>query len=164
MKLFKILPVVTLVAAGILYLSNIAWAHGVAYEMVETSPTVTFKSGFSSGEPISYGQVLVYAPDNTEVEFQNGRTDKNGVFSFLPDQPGVWKVEVDGGLGHKLIFDVEVAGSDKNELAAHKKEAPLQGSIEIRALLGISLIFNLCLAASYLRARRKVTEMKKIKG
>jgi nickel transport protein len=164
MKLLKILPVATIVAAGILYLSNIAWAHGVAYEMVETSPAVTFKSGFSSGDPISYGQVLIYAPDNAEVEFQNGRTDKNGVFSFLPDQPGIWKVEVDGGLGHKLIFDVEVAGSVKNELAAHEKEAPLQGSIEIRALLGISLIFNLCLAASYLRARRKVTAMKKIDG
>ncbi|WP_239060934.1 DUF4198 domain-containing protein [Desulfovibrio sp. JC022] len=128
--------------------------------MVETSPAVTFKSGFSSGDPIAYGEVLIYAPENTEVEFQNGRTDKNGVFSFLPDRAGIWKVEVDGGLGHKLMFDVEVAESDKNELATHEKEAPLQGSIEIRALLGISLIFNLCLAVTYLRARRKATAIK----
>ena len=164
MRLLRIIPVVTLVAAGVLYLSNIAWAHGVAYEMVETSPAVTFKSGFSSGDPIAYGQVLIYAPDNAEVEFQNGRTDRNGVFSFLPDRPGIWKVEVDGGLGHKLIFDVEVAGSEKNELSAHEKEAPLQGSIEIKALLGISLIFNLCLVASYLRARQKATAMKNADG
>ncbi len=154
----------TLVVAGILYLSNIACAHGVSYEMVETSPAITFKSGFSSGDPIAYGEVLIYGPDNAEVEFQNGRTDRNGGFSFLPDKPGIWKVEVDGGLGHKLIFDVDVAGSNKDGISAHKKESPLQASITIKALLGISLIFNLCLAASYLRARRKATAIKEIKS
>ncbi|NDV28038.1 DUF4198 domain-containing protein [Desulfovibrio sp. JC010] len=151
----KIIPAMFFIMAGILCSGSITWAHGVAYEMVETSPAVTFKSGFSTGDPIAYGEVLVYAPDNADVEFQNGRTDRNGVFSFLPDSPGIWKVEVDGGMGHKLIFDVEVAESAASELAAHKKENPLQASVSIRVLLGISLIFNLCLAASYLRARRK---------
>lgn len=139
----------------LLYLNKIAWAHGVAYEMVETSPTVTFKAGFSSGDPIAYGQVLIYAPDNAEVEFQNGRTDKNGVFSFLPDSPGIWKVEVDGGLGHKLFFDVTVADSNQSGLATQKEESPLRASMNIKILLGISLIFNLCLAATFLRARRQ---------
>lgn len=153
----KIIPAVILIATGFLCFSTMTWAHGVSYEMIETSPSVTFKSGFSSGEPITYGEVLIYAPDNAEVEFQNGRTDKNGAFSFLPDRAGIWKVEVNGGMGHKLIFDVDITELNEKGLTAHKKKNPLQASMTIRVLLGISLIFNLCLAASYLRARQQDT-------
>ncbi|WP_319780096.1 hypothetical protein [Maridesulfovibrio sp.] len=157
MMLRKILPAVIFIAVGLFCFGTVARAHGVAYEMIETSPTITFKSGFSSGEPIAYGEVLIYAPDNSEVEFQNGRTDKNGVFSFLPDKPGIWKIEVSGGQGHKLIFDLDISDTGKNGLTAHKRENPLHGSMEIRVLLGISLIFNLCFAAFYLRRKRKAT-------
>ena len=126
--------------------------------MLETSPAITFKSGFSSGEPIAYGEVLIYAPGNDKVEFQNGRTDQNGVFSFLPDRPGIWKVEVEGGLGHKLFFDVDVAESNGNMLAGKTKKNPLQASNTIKVLLGISLIFNLCLAAVCVRNLKKRAE------
>ncbi len=143
-----------LIAVGILYSGNVAWAHGVSYEMVENSAAVTFKSGFSNGSPIAYGEVLIYAPDNADIEFQNGRTDRNGIFSFLPDKPGIWKIEVDGGLGHKLIFTVNVAESEKKDLTAQTIKDPLQASMSIKVLLGISLIFNLCLAASYIRKKK----------
>ncbi len=151
----KIIPAVIIFTAGIIYSGNIAWAHGVSYDMLETSPTVTFKSHFSTGDPIAYGEVLVYAPKNDEIEFQNGRTDQNGVFSFLPDSAGIWKVEVDGGLGHKLFFNVDVAESDDNTLAGKTGENYLQAGNTIKALLGISLIFNLCLAAFCLRKSKK---------
>lgn len=150
----KVIPAVIIFTAGIIYFNSMAWAHGVSYEMVETSPAVTFKSTFSNGNPIAYGEVLIYAPGNADVEYQNGRTDQNGVFSFLPDRSGTWKVEVDGGLGHKLIFNVDVAESDGNTLAGKTEEKPLQASNTIKAMLGISLIFNLCLAVFCLRKAR----------
>ncbi|WP_415716992.1 hypothetical protein [Maridesulfovibrio sp.] len=157
MLLKKIIPAVIILTAGIICSGNIACAHGVSYEMLKDSPAVTFKSGFSSGEPISYGEVLIYAPGNDEVEFQNGRTDQNGVFSFLPDRPGTWKVEVEGGLGHKLSFDLNVAESNGKMNAEKAKKNPLQASKAIKVMLGISLIFNLCLAAFCLRKSKKVT-------
>lgn len=151
----KFIPVAILVAAGIIYFSVNSWAHGVSYEMVETSPAVTFRSGFSSGEPIAYGEVLIYSPDDSEVEFQNGRTDKNGVFSFLPDRPGIWKIEVKGGLGHKLMFEVQV---DAHKIIKDSKADNygfLHSSQSMRAVLGVSLLFNIALATLLLRARKR---------
>ncbi|WP_027721985.1 hypothetical protein [Maridesulfovibrio zosterae] len=150
----KFIPAALFVAAGIIIFSGTSWAHGVSYEMIENSPSITFRSGFSSGDPIAYGEVLIYSPENSEVEYQNGRTDKNGVFSFLPDGPGVWKVEVYGGLGHKLMFEIPIdeKGKEKPEL---EKKGLLQSSQTMRAALGISILFNIALAALYFSARKK---------
>lgn len=151
----RIMAVVILVAAAASGLVTVCSAHGVSYEMIESSPAVTFKSGFSSGEPISYGEVLIYSPADREVEYQNGRTDRNGVFSFLPDRAGIWKVEVEGGLGHKLMFDVPVsaAGND-GAVKAETISAPGK-SKTVSALLGVSLLLNVALAAMYLRTKRQ---------
>lgn len=124
--------------------------------MVETSPAITFRSGFSSGEPIACGEVLIYSPGNSEVEYQNGRTDKNGVFSFLPDGPGMWKIEVNGGLGHKLMFEIEVTATGTKPQEQTNKKGLLHSSQTMRAALGISLLFNIALAALYLPARKKL--------
>ncbi len=145
-----------IIVTGLIYLNGVSWAHGVSYEMVETSPAITFRSAFSSGEPIAYGEIMIYSPENSEVEYQNGRTDKNGVFSFLPDQKGIWKIEVNGGLGHKLMFDVEVSADGKDNHAQINKKGLLQSSQTVRAALGLSLLFNLALAALYLPARKKL--------
>ncbi len=155
MAAHKTIPTVILITVGIILYCNTARAHGVSYELLESPKTITFKTVFSSGEPISYGEVLIYSPENSEVEYQNGRTDKLGQFSFLPDKNGKWKIEVNGGMGHKIIFDVVIADlSGGNIIEVQNKPSPLKSSLYMRIALGISLIFNMFLA-SRLIGRKK---------
>ena len=153
MMLGRITAAAIIVAAATLFFATVCLAHGVSYEMVETSPAVSFKSAFSSGEPIAYGEVLIYSPSDSEVEYQNGRTDKHGVFTFLPDQPGTWKVEVDGGLGHKLMFDVPVSAPE-GKMKSEIKAGTTHSSKPVKAALGISLLLNVALAALYWKKRK----------
>ncbi|WP_320169517.1 hypothetical protein [Maridesulfovibrio sp.] len=154
----KIIAAAILFAAVSLFRIVPCHAHGVSYEIIDTTPAISFKSGFSSGEPIAYGEVTIYSPDDREVEFQNGRTDKNGVFSFMPDRPGVWKIEVLGGMGHKLMFDVDVL--PQNEKAERKiiTSGKPPASRTISAVLGVSLLLNLALGALFIRSRKHAVD------
>jgi len=88
-------------------ITGLGLAHGVAYQ-VSTDSSIIIKVEYDDGDAMSYADVLIYSPDDKKVEYQNGRTDKNGVFAFVPDKPGVWKVEVDDGMGHGLVTEVTV--------------------------------------------------------
>ncbi|OEU66970.1 MAG: hypothetical protein BA863_16855 [Desulfovibrio sp. S3730MH75] len=148
MATHKTIPTVILFTVGIILYCNTVWAHGVSYELLESPKTITFKTIFSSGEPISYGEVLIFSPENTEVEYQNGRTDKLGQFSFLPDKKGKWKIEVNGGMGHKIIFDVAITDLlNENIIEIQNKSSQLKSSIYMRVALGISFIFNVFLVS-----------------
>ncbi|APF19373.1 hypothetical protein Calab_3677 [Caldithrix abyssi DSM 13497] len=80
---------------------SVGFAHGVTYHVVRDSAVIV-KLEYKSGEPISYAKIKIFAPDNDEVEYQNGRTDRNGCFAFVPDQEGVWAIKVDDGTGHGI--------------------------------------------------------------
>lgn len=87
--------------------SAVCMAHGVdgAADQV-TGYCITAQ--YSDGEPMSWSEVRITAPD-ADIEFQNGRTDRNGRFMFLPDVQGAWNVVVQDGMGHRLALDVAVA-------------------------------------------------------
>jgi hypothetical protein len=57
---------------------------------------------------MAYASVKVFAPDEHKIEYQNGRTDRAGVFSFCPDKSGEWLVVVDDGSGHGFQKKIEV--------------------------------------------------------
>lgn len=154
MKFGKITAAALTIAAATFFYAAACLAHGVSYEMIDTSPAISFKSGFSSGEPIAYGEVLIYSPADSEVEYQNGRTDRNGVFTFLPDRAGIWKVEVDGGLGHKLMFDVTVSEPSAENRNGVNVAGMGHSSQAVNAALGLSLLLNVALGALYWRKRK----------
>ena len=119
-----------------------------------------FRAGFSGGEPASYAPCLIHGPESGlegGPEFQSGRTDARGIFAFVPDRDGVWNVVVDGGMGHRLAFDVLV-NSTAPGVQAVPKDTPSGGysrtEILVRAGLGASLILNLFLVPTLLRRRR----------
>lgn len=66
---------------------------------------------YATGDIPIYVQVEVYGPGNNDVEFQNGRTDALGRFTFTPDRPGVWAVIMSDGMGHQLRHEVLVPES-----------------------------------------------------
>ena len=126
-----------------------ARAHGLYLSRTE-GRAVTLHAGYSTGAPVAYGEVMVFAPDDTATEFQNGRTDRNGDFAFLPDAPGPWRITVDAGMGHRVRLDLAI-GAD----AAKLPPAPPPNTGPLRILLGLSLLANLGLAAAWRKASSK---------
>jgi nickel transport protein len=81
--------------------------HGVRHS-VSQGKAVTVKISYEDGEAMSYAPVKIYAPGNREVEFQNGRTDRNGSFAFLPTVVGEWTIKVEDETGHGAVVPVSV--------------------------------------------------------
>ena len=83
-------------------------AHGTAYRIIGDATVATIEFVYSDQEPMQYAEVLVYSPKDKRVEFQNGRTDRNGRFSFCPDVTGSWRILVKDGTGHNVQSKIEV--------------------------------------------------------
>lgn len=135
------------------FITNTVYAHGVVYEVKEDK-SVIIKVEYDDGEPMSYADVKIFSPTEKEIEHQNGRTDKNGCFAFLPDIVGEWKITVNDGMGHGVVEKVKV------------KEAMVIESIHVihrswtwfqKLIVGISIIWGLAGVICYFKVRKKMT-------
>lgn len=82
-------------------------AHGVNYHMAREN-AVCITVVYDSGEPMSYAEVGLFSPSDPKIEYQIGRTDKNGCFAFVPADPGTWTISVDDGMAHAVHTTFEV--------------------------------------------------------
>lgn len=141
--------------AFLLFCAPFAYGHGVTYGIFEEH-AVAVRFGYAGGEPMSYAEVKVFGPQSSaDLEFQNGRTDARGVFAFVPDRPGLWKVEAWDNQGHKGNTEVVVEQDDVS-LKAGSRAQDLGGSPAIvKILLALSFIANVALVvATVNRAKR----------
>lgn len=103
-----------LVILGTLLLALQGWTadtvlgHGIGYAQVLDAHPVVLEFQYAAGDPAAYAAIKVYAPDDQatpsdtpKAEYQNGRTDASGRFSFVPDAPGKWTVVMTDGQGHR---------------------------------------------------------------
>ena len=118
-------------------------AHGTGHRVLEQNRAIVLECYYSDGSAINYAETRVLSPEQQEVEHQNGRTDSNGRFAFLPDSSGVWKIEVNDGIGHKIKAQVMVDLESKAQIKTDKSEFKKESKC-LKVCLGISLIFNLC--------------------
>ena len=133
-------------------------AHGTDYRVIaDNDPLVGIAFFYSDKVPMRYAEVLVYSPENDNIEFQNGRTDAEGRFAFFAETPGDWRVEVNDGMGHAVHAtvavtprEVETADSDEvveiqKKLSATEKKHALLGdaSTGVKMVLGLSILMNL---------------------
>lgn len=102
---------------GVLLLSLAAspvLAHGAAIEG-SLVPGIAVRAAYDTGEPMTGGQVSVFAPSNPVEPWLTGVSDDEGRFGFVPDprEEGVWAVQVRQA-GHGAIVHVRVgaAGAD----------------------------------------------------
>ena len=113
------------------------YGHIVAYKVDKGGITITIWYQGIKPTPMKNAFVRVFPPEG-EREFQKGRTDQNGRFSFWPDRPGKWQVVVNDGNGHGAVIEVNV---DK------KLEASLPSRhflpLGLKLLVGWSLIFGI---------------------
>lgn len=95
--------------AGLL-LPLAAQAHSLGVGVEIAGQTVVLRCRYADGY-FPDAEVLVYSPDEPDRAFQTGRTDRDGVFSFVPNTNGAWSVVVDDGMGHSKAVEVAVGGS-----------------------------------------------------
>jgi nickel transport protein len=86
-----------------------AAAHSVEYQIENRGISARFF--FLPNDPANYSPYEVFGPGDT-TPHQKGRTDKNGIVSFLPDRPGKWTIKViaeseHGGHAGNVEIDVK---------------------------------------------------------
>lgn len=74
-----------------------------------TSDRIELRTTFSNGQPLKGAKVKVYAPDQPYHVRAVGKTDAQGRFTFVPDEPisGDWEVNIERE-GHQDILTVPV--------------------------------------------------------
>ncbi|MCF7823195.1 MAG: hypothetical protein K9N35_03395 [Candidatus Marinimicrobia bacterium] len=106
--------------------------HDVSHSILRNGYGVEFH--YEDGNPLDFADVQIFRPGESEMEFQIGMTDENGIFMFNPDTLGSWTVKVSDGLGHGKIVQVEV-GETISGVVNEKSLPPLQ-----KAIVGLGYI------------------------
>ena len=149
----KILALIALMPVLVHSLNNFAYAHGTGWREVELK-AAALEFLYSDGELMSYCEAKVYSPRDDKIAFQTMRTDELGRVAFVPDQQGQWRVVVSDNQGHRAEAKINVTQdlnlNNNNNLIS-------QQDIYIRAVLGVSLLFNIA-AIILLRRRRAVSK------
>jgi hypothetical protein len=152
---------------GTFLLPSLLFAHGVEVSLVTNAtdfPSETVCFMYSTGEAMSFSIIRVYAPSKPDVETVQSITDRNGYFSFVPDEVGEWLITAEDGMGHKGTITVTAEqGAAARAIpggggtAAAESKAPLV----FRILLGLSLILNIFAVYNFVLPRIKGIGKKK---
>ncbi len=141
--------VLSIALINIPYSIPYSFAHGVE-AISEGAGGTAIRAVYDGGEAMSYAKVTISAPDSKTV-FQTGRSDRNGRFCFFPDVPGIWKVVMEDGIGHRLEMAVNADQAQK----AHIKQPESSGLNKMgKVLFGISLIFFMASLLIWLNAKK----------
>ncbi|MDR2098259.1 MAG: DUF4198 domain-containing protein [Spirochaetaceae bacterium] len=126
----------------------VVFGHGVeVYDVSgEERPVRVVYFKYSTGEPASFAKIKIFPPSTAErnVESLVSITDRNGIFCFIPDEEGEWRVDMEDGMGHKgsIIVNaaaVQTEADGDSGVAETGGRAPLLFNI----LLGLSLLANI---------------------
>ena len=138
-----------------------AGAHGTEYRILDNAHTVTVACSFVGGDPMQYAKILIFGPDDQKLEFQNGRTDREGRFSFLPHMAGTWHVKVTDGMGHAINADIGVADTSPSKQTAESRirSTDLDQNMAnlpslYKIIFSLSILFNFFLGFGILRQNK----------
>ena len=116
------------------------FAHELEVTAALAPPAIVVRSAYGGREPVPFASVRIFHPKDGKQEFQTGRTDRNGVFSFVPDGPGSWRISVDDEEGHRREIPVEVP--ERFTPGTQTQAAPPPVSRWERAVTGLALLFG----------------------
>ena len=137
-------------------LPGLANAHALEGIVRENATVVVIAFSYSTGDPAKYVEANVFSPQNSDIEFQTGRTDMLGQVVFAPNVPGPWRVVVADTQGHKTEQLIQVEELAKGNLMAESLHDQQSGaSTKFKVVLGLSLILNISLLALWLFMRKK---------
>lgn len=104
-----------------------AVVHGIELSLATDGALRTVVARYASGDPAVDADVVVTAPGDEapagegrdgDPAWQTGRTDPEGRFTFTADRPGLWRVSVDDGQGHRAVLSFTVAPAESAEDSA----------------------------------------------
>ena len=132
---------------SLIILCSTTLAHGTEVQWLDNNKNQPFSMFFSysTGEPMAAVKVKVYNPNKTT--FITAQTDRNGKFAFLPDQPGLWRIEAYDADGHKAA--VEKIFQPGTTIISQN----LANCNWLKGLLGLSLILNIFVLIRTIRQR-----------
>ena len=153
------------VAALLLFGAAQAQAHALYADHTWQGTVALVQFAYAGGAVPTYAKVEVYSPADAKVEFQNGRTDAQGRFAFMPDTPGQWRIIMADNMGHRVEHVVDTsAGQGAAQVSAQNQGKPSAAvaspgvggfAMPLRVLLGLSLLANMALGAAALRRKQK---------
>lgn len=136
-----------LVSLAVLLLSSPAFAHKMmAYWEVES--TVHLEVFFADGTPAKGVEVKVLGEDGTLLV--EGRTDKEGRFSFRPAGDGPYTAICQETLGHRTEVKIDVKGRAEQKKGRAEEEIPLR-----EVFAGFGYIFGAAGVLMWIFSRRK---------
>ncbi|MDR2133949.1 MAG: hypothetical protein LBP27_02485 [Treponema sp.] len=130
-------------------------AHGVEVSRATGTAgfgTETVRFMYSTGEEMAYTVVRVYAPSGPGTEIVQSITDRNGYYSFVPDEEGEWRISAEDDMGHKGEITLAVAGGG-NAGAGNAAGGTGAAPPALRVILGLSLILNIFAAYGFILGR-----------
>ncbi|MDR2094952.1 MAG: hypothetical protein LBP76_05465 [Treponema sp.] len=149
-----------LLAPGIaLLFPAILAAHGVEVSVATGTTglgTESVRFMYSTGEEMSFALVRVYPPSKPDTEIVQSITDRNGYYSFVPDEEGEWRITAEDDMGHKGEITLTAAGGGNAgvENAVSAGSASGGTPLALRVILGLSLILNIFAVYSFILGRR----------
>jgi nickel transport protein len=109
---------------------------------------------YSTGEEMSFAIVRIFAPSRPDVETLQSLTDRNGYFSFIPDEEGEWRISAEDDMGHKGEIRINAAGSGNAGTTGAVSGGTAKTPLVLRLILGLSLILNIFVLYGFILGRR----------
>ncbi len=123
------------------------FSHGINSKMITNG--IGIQVSYDSTSPMSFAETEVFSPLNKETPFQEGFTDKNGSFVFVPDIIGIWKIIINDGLGHGIVKEIEI-----KDLKIFKQKNTNSLSKWHKLLIGLSFIFGITGIITFYQTRK----------
>lgn len=126
---FKQLPIFGLGLVAMSVINSLpSRAHSTMVEYQATE-AITIEAKFDNGQPINNAQVVVYAPDNPQQVWQQGLTNQQGKFTFIPDysNQGNWSIKVRSA-GHGSLINIPITSNNQKNFLFKEKNSELTNS------------------------------------
>jgi hypothetical protein len=143
-----------LLLAAALLLPAAAFAHGVEiYDETGQAGVRTLRFMYSTGESMLFASVKLYPPSTPDATVQESMTDRDGYFSFVPFEDGLWRLTAEDGMGHKGEITLTVSGAGDAAGAVSAAGGTGGTPMVLRIILGLSLILNIFAVYSFVLGR-----------
>jgi nickel transport protein len=120
------------------------WAHGAKIEYT-VGLSVELQATYDTGEPMTAGQVTVYAPDDPATPWLTGVCDEDGRFVFAPDpdKPGTWDVQVrQAGHGDMVHIEIGAVAATSGSSGLTTPQILLMAACVAWGSIGTALFFS----------------------